>query len=200
VELAAAANYRRRTELFAGWRELLVEQLSPRRGDTVLDVCCGTGLNLPALQAAVGPDGTIIAIDGSPRLLTVAARQVARERWDNVELINASAETALLSVSADAALFAAAPEVLASPTALLNLCAHLRAGAAVAAGGWKWPRPWLWPLRAGVTALAGPYVAECTGVIQPWQLLGEHVPDLDVAQFWFGTGYLAQGHTRHAPE
>lgn len=192
-DLALAADYRRRTELFAGWRELLVDRLGLRRGHTVLDVGCGTGLNLAALRAAVGPHGTIIALDESPRLLSVAARQVARSRWDNVELINAPAETATLSVHADAALFAAAPNVLGCPAALANLCGQLRAGAAVAAGGWKWPGPWMWPLRAAVTALTG--VAEFTGFERPWRLLGEHAPNLHVTQFWTGIGYLAHGHT-----
>jgi SAM-dependent methyltransferase len=195
ADLALARDYRRRTELFAGWRELLVDQLRPRRGDTVIDVGCGPGLNLAALHAAVGPDGTIIAIDESPQLLSVAARQVARRGWDNVELINASVETAQLSVTADAALFAAAPNVLASPTALTNLFSQLRPGAAVLAGGWKWPAPWLWPLRACITTLTSNFVAEFSGFDRPWRLLDQYVADLTVTQSWFGTGYIAHGHS-----
>lgn len=194
-DLAMAADYRRRTELFTGWREVLVGRLGLRRGDTVIDVGCGTGLNLAALRAAVGPHGRVIALDESPRLLTVAARHVARSRWDNVELINAPAETAALSVHADAALFAAAPDVLGRRAALQNLCGQLRAGAAVAAGGWKKPGPWMRPLLATVTALTGPLVAESTGFERPWRLLGEQVPNLHVTRFWTGIGYLAHGHT-----
>jgi demethylmenaquinone methyltransferase/2-methoxy-6-polyprenyl-1,4-benzoquinol methylase len=73
----------------------------------------------------------------SPQLLAVAADRFTLRGWDNVELINGPAETAQLSVRADAALFAAVPEVVTSPAAVSNIVHHLRAGAAVAAGGWK---------------------------------------------------------------
>lgn len=135
--LALARDYQRRTTLFEGWRELLVSRLGLRRGETVIDVGRGPGLNFAAPRAAVGPDGTIIAVEESPELLAVAARQVARRRRDNVELINARAASAILSVRADAALFAAVPELLSSPIAVANMVEQLRPGAAVAAGGWK---------------------------------------------------------------
>jgi trans-aconitate methyltransferase len=192
--LLLSQDYRRRTELFAGWRELLVGRLGLRRGDTVIDVGCGTGLNFAALHAAVGPGGRIIGIDESPQLLAVAARHVARRRWHNVDLINASAERAELP-AADAALFCAGHELLQSPTALAHILHHLRPGAAVAAGGWKWPSKWLWPLRACVTALAGPFVAEFTGFDQPWRLLADHLTHLRVSELGLGTGYLAHGYT-----
>src|SRR5205085_752220 len=73
--------------------------------------------------------------------------------------------------------------------------AALRPGARVVAGGWKWPsNNWLlWPLRACVTALYGPLIADFSGFERPWRLLADYIPDLQVTQLGFGVGYLAQG-------
>jgi len=194
--LGLARDYQRRTELFPGWRERLVARLGPRRGDTVIDVGCGGGWNLAALRAAVGSQGTILALEESPQLLAVAAHRVTLRGWDNVELINAPAATVELSVRADAALFAAVPQVLADPAAVLNLCGQLRPGAAVAAGGWQRPPAWLWPLRWCVSMLADPLAAEPDGLERPWLSLADRLTDLQVTEVGFGTGYLAHGHHR----
>ena len=75
-----AGDYDQRTDAFRHWRELLVQQLPIRRGDTVLDVGCGTGLCLPLLQHKVGPTGAIIGIDASEQMLQVAADRIAAAR------------------------------------------------------------------------------------------------------------------------
>ncbi len=41
-------------------RQYAVHRLTLQRGQTVLDVACGTGLNFPAIQAAIGPEGRLI--------------------------------------------------------------------------------------------------------------------------------------------
>ena len=89
-----AGRYDQRTDAFRHWCELLIQRLPVRRGATVLDVGCGTGLCLPLLQHKVGPTGAIIGIDASEQMLRVAADRIAEHGWDNVALIAAPVATA----------------------------------------------------------------------------------------------------------
>ena len=59
--------------------EKAVETAAPRRGDLALDVGCGTGRALPALAAAVGPDGRVIGIDCTPEMLAAARTRKCAE-------------------------------------------------------------------------------------------------------------------------
>lgn len=61
-------------------------------GDSVLDIACGTGQ--PALAAAdrVRPDGKVVAIDISPRMLAVTERRAKEAGLDNIELHEMDAE------------------------------------------------------------------------------------------------------------
>jgi demethylmenaquinone methyltransferase/2-methoxy-6-polyprenyl-1,4-benzoquinol methylase len=189
-----AGDYDQRTDAFQPWRELLVQQLPIRRGDTVLDVGCGTGLCLPLLQHKVGRTGAIIGIDASEQMLQLAADRIAAHGWDNVHLIAAPVATAQIAATADAALFCAVHDVMQSRAALGNVFDHLRPGAPVAAVGGKWPAPWMWPLRAWVAELHAPFITDFTGFDRPWRQLAGYVPDLRVRELAFGAGYLAFGH------
>ncbi len=42
-------------------------------------------------------------------------------------------------------------------------------------------------------------ITDFTGFDQPWRLLAEHVPDLQVRELAFTSGYLAVGHTPGRP-
>lgn len=193
-----AGCYDRRTDAFRRWRELVVQRLASRPGDTVLDVGCGTGLCLPLLQHRVGPSGTIIGIDASEQMLEVAAARVTEHGWANVHLLAAPVAQAPIHRTADAALFCAVHDVLQSPAALTHVFAHLQPGAAVAAIGGKWPPTWNVMLRAWVADLHAPFISDFTGFDQPWRLLAEFVPDLQVTELGAGGGYLAVGHA-HGP-
>jgi ubiquinone/menaquinone biosynthesis C-methylase UbiE len=57
-----------------------------RAGETVVDLGCGTGLLLPRLAGRVGPQGTVIGVDSSRRMLERAAARVTRAGLGNVEL------------------------------------------------------------------------------------------------------------------
>jgi phosphatidylethanolamine/phosphatidyl-N-methylethanolamine N-methyltransferase len=56
-------------------------------GDTVVDVGCGTGANLPHLRERVGPGGTVVGVDVTGPMLARARRLVARRGWANVHLV-----------------------------------------------------------------------------------------------------------------
>lgn len=73
------------------YRKKAVAALGLRKGDTVLEIGCGTGLNFPYLQQAVGPEGKIIGLDLTDRMLDQARARVEETVWSNVELVHADA-------------------------------------------------------------------------------------------------------------
>jgi SAM-dependent methyltransferase len=52
-----------------------IAELGPAEGQTVLDAGSGTGRALPLLRRAVGPTGSVIAVDLTPEMLHVAAEK-----------------------------------------------------------------------------------------------------------------------------
>ena len=70
-----------------------IESLRLAPGDRVLVLGCGTGLDLPLLAAAVGPTGTIVAVDDSAVMLRRSGRRGRdafgrpRPGWPRVRLV-----------------------------------------------------------------------------------------------------------------
>ena len=81
-----------------------VEEAGIRHGGVVIDVGCGTGRALPPLRAAVGPAGTVLAVDVTPEMLRAAhpAVQLAR-----ATVVIADARSLPLSAGSVDAIFAA---------------------------------------------------------------------------------------------
>ena len=60
-------------------RRRTIAALKLRRGDSVLDVACGTGLSFPLLLAAVGEEGRITGVELSPDMARRARDRIARD-------------------------------------------------------------------------------------------------------------------------
>lgn len=84
-------------------RGRLHDRLDLRPGQTVVDLGCGTGLNLPRLAAAVGPTGRVVGIDANAGMLAVARARVRRAGWRSVRLLRGDAAD-LLTLFPDAGL------------------------------------------------------------------------------------------------
>ena len=62
------------------FRERLLDLAGVERGQSVLDIGCGTGTLAIAATAHVGPTGSVAGIDASPQMVARATRKAARAR------------------------------------------------------------------------------------------------------------------------
>lgn len=177
-------------------RQRTIARLQLQRGETVVDVACGTGLSFSLLQQALGPEGRIMGVELSPDMLAVARRRVADACWHNVTLIEAAAEDAALPFEWDAALFNYTHDVLRSPRGLANLFARARPGARVAVAGMKLASPWLFPLNVFALAKARPYMTTFEGLSQPWSLIQAYLEEFVWQPTQFGIGFIGHGRVR----
>ena len=73
------------------YRKKAVYALSLNRGDTVVEIGCGTGLNFSLLQEVIGPKGKIIGVDLTDKMLEQAQQRIKENGWSNVELVRSDA-------------------------------------------------------------------------------------------------------------
>ncbi len=165
--------------VYRSGRVAAIDALGLRPGDRVLDLGCGTGLNLRHLQRRIGPTGRIIALDASSSMLRQAARRARRHRWDNITFVCADATTVDLEAWApvDAAIATYALSVVPDwPSAWRMMRQATRGGGRIAVvdmqdpqGGWRVLRPlarWLCAIsRADIEA-------------RPWRLLEAELDDV----------------------
>lgn len=67
--------------LFQEWVEPVLDAANVQRGQTVVDVACGTGVLARAARQRVGSSGFVIAIDPDPGMLTVAEEIDSSVGW-----------------------------------------------------------------------------------------------------------------------
>jgi SAM-dependent methyltransferase len=58
---------------FVPWTPVLLEKASPRRGEHVLDMACGTGIVARNVAPMIGKKGRLVGVDINPDMLNVAS-------------------------------------------------------------------------------------------------------------------------------
>ncbi len=177
------------------YRKKAVAALGLSAGDTVVEIGCGTGLNLCYLQKQVGPRGRIIGVDMTDEMLRRAQRRIQNKGWTNVELIQTDAAEYEFPEGVQGILSTFAITLIPEYDQIIRKGAEaLRPG-----GRWvvldlklppRWPR---WLVRAGV-AVSRPFgVTLDLAERHPWESLATYLPRYQQMELYGGLAYIAAG-------
>ena len=150
-----------------------VQALGLRPGDSVVEIACGTGLNFPLIEQAIGPDGRIVGVDLTDAMLAHAQDRIETNGWSNVSLVQADAAEFDFPTEVDAILSTYALSHLPESGEVI---AH---GAAALSRGGRWvvldlkvpdnAPPWLGRLG---TALVRPFGSIDEWIMRrPWEAI-----------------------------
>ena len=180
---------------FDRYRRLTVGSLGLRPGDTVVDLACGTGLNFPLLEEAVGPAGRILGVDLTHAMLARARERVRDAGWTNVELVQADLATYAPPAGIAGALSTFAITLVSEYDAVIaRAAAALRPRGRLAIFDFReptsWPR-WLVGFAAWVNRPFG--VTLDLAERHPWESVARHLDQVLHRELYFGALYLSVG-------
>lgn len=176
------------------YRHRAVEALTPRRGDTVVELGCGTGLNLPLLARAVGTEGRVIGVDLTGAMLERAAARVHDARWDNVDLVQADMAAYELPAGTDGVISTFALTLVDGYADVIDRAANrMRRGGRLVVLDFKepeWAPERLVRLAVALTAPFG--VTRDLGARHPWEAMERAFSNLDMTELYLGFAYVAR--------
>lgn len=178
------------------YRKRAVAALRLRPGDTVVEIGCGTGLNLPLLRSAVGDTGRVIGVDMTDAMLERALKRVASRRWRNVELTLGDAAAYRFPRGVDAILSTFALTLVPEFDCVIERGARaLREGGRWVVADLKLPAgKRRGPLLSLLLTLSRPFgVTLDLGERHPWESLRRHLRDFGMEERYFGFTYVAWG-------
>ena len=176
-----------------------VEALRLHPGDCVIDIACGTGLNFPLIEAAIGPEGRIVGVDLTDAMLARARVRRDANGWSNISLVQADAADFDFPTEVDAI-------VCTYALSQVPECAEVIArGAAALSGGGRLvvldlkipddtPR---WLAHLGTTIVRRFAAIEEWMTRRPWDVIRgamkDELAELSWTELFFGTAFLAAG-------
>ena len=166
-----------------------------RAGDTVIDLACGTGLNFPLLEDAVGQDGTIIGVDLTDAMIDQARERVEAANWNNIELVQADLAQYNFPSGISGVLSTLAITLVPEYDEVIRKAAEaLEPGGRMAILDLKKPMHWPEAMVRFAAWLNKPYgVSLELADRHPWESVGRYLSEVLFREYYFGCLYLSVG-------
>lgn len=176
-----------------------VQALGLHAGDRVVEIACGTGLNFPLIEEAIGPRGRIVGVDLTDAMLARARNRVEAHGWSNVTLVQADAADFGFPAGVDAILTTyALTQVPECGQVIAHGAAALSAGGRLVVLDLKVPDStpaWLSQLAIAVVGTSASLDEWMMN--RPWEriraAMQEGLADPSWTELCFGTAFLAAG-------
>ncbi len=182
----------------AAYRERAVAALQLKTGATVVEIGCGTGMNLASFQRYIGPDGKVIGVDLSEAMLEEAQKKVAQAGWNNIEFVHEDASEYRFPQGVDAILstfsLVFVPEF---ETLIRNGSRALARGGRFVILDQKIPSGRMKLFIPVFELLAKPFAvtAEMSDR-RPWETVAEYLDVLSFQEFYQGFCYMVVGEKK----
>lgn len=179
------------------YRKIGVEALNLKKGDTVVEVGCGTGLNFDLLRKEVGTNGTIIGVDLTPEMLEKADKRIRRNGWKNVKLVQSDAAEYSFPEHIDGIISTFAITLVPEYDRVIQKgAAALSPDARFVIVDFKKPGRWpMWLIKLFVI-LTRPFgVSLDIADRHPWESVARYMTMVEFRELYFGALYLCVGET-----
>lgn len=201
-----ASSYNSDVKLFnlIGWkvnyyRTIAVESLNLKQGDTVVDLCCGTGLNFPHLYNKVGHEGKVIGVDLSADMLKEAEKQIIKEGWKNITLIQSDAAKYQFPKNINGIVTSYAITLIPEFDSIIRMGSKsLTKGGSFVVLDFKKPDKWPeWFSKFMLTIFIKPY----GGTYElkdrhAWESIEKYLKLKEFKEYYFGSTFIATGEKR----
>ncbi|AFZ38215.1 Methyltransferase type 11 (plasmid) [Stanieria cyanosphaera PCC 7437] len=181
---------------YGNYRQKAIASLDLQPGDTVIDLCCGTGLNFPLLEKVIGSEGKIIGVDLTEGMLAQAKQRVEKNGWANVELVQSDVTFYQFPTGVDGIIstwgITLVPEC---DRAIQNGSQALSPGKRWVILDFKIPDNWLAMFAPLLSFL---FIRPFGGNLQmanrhPWEALDKYLQNISFTELLLGFAYIAVG-------
>jgi len=170
-----------------------------KTGDTVLDLCCGSGLSFKAIQSIIGSHGKIIAVDANPYMLQLAKNRAKKNGWDNITFIQCPIEDLQINEKVDFVFFALCwYDKDLSARWVLKVSEFIKADTGkICFFDYKMPDNWLRPFIKPILWLEIKWLGEAYTVDEldwkPREIIGSMLSDVKFTKYYFDCLFAIAG-------